>query len=186
MSRPLSAHKHVGREPFTRTVISPFGGYVQVPVPAAPATVHAQTMRTRDPAKAARMTMNPAKAAAGSLQMGTREYGTGGSYAFREKVNGVVPGYSGHRPGARDVSHTMAFGGVPTFNGPRMTRPPGQGMHMDNRPATAWQEYGRGWKQEEPGDSRTDEFRDTCAAASRTVRCNVLGAPSVLCVLLRI
>ena len=161
MSRPLSAHKHFEREPFTRSVISEFGGYVQVPVPAPPPAVHAQTMRTKDPAQAARMTMNPAKAAAGHLRMRSREYGTGGSYTFREKVNGVVPGYAGHRPGARDLHHTMAYGGVPTFNPPQLSRPPGQGEHMSNRPSTAWQESGRGWKPEEPGDSRTDDFRNT-------------------------
>ena len=46
------------------------------------------------------------------------EYGTGAAYSFRESVGGVVPGYAGHRPGARDVHHKMAFGGVPTFNDP--------------------------------------------------------------------
>lgn len=161
MSRPHSANKHVMREPFTRTVISEFGGYMQIPVPAAPAAIHAQTLRTTDPAKAARMTMNPAKAAAGHLKMDTREYGIGGDYGFRGRVGGVVPGYAGHRPGARDLSHTMAFGGVPTFNPPQLNRPPGQGQSMNNRPTTAWQEYGHGWKQEEPDDSRTNEFRDT-------------------------
>uniref|UniRef100_A0A7S2HEH4 Ciliary microtubule inner protein 2A-C-like domain-containing protein n=1 Tax=Haptolina brevifila TaxID=156173 RepID=A0A7S2HEH4_9EUKA len=55
----------------------------------------------------------------------------------------------------------MPFGGMPQFTPPQLTRPPGQGVQLDNRPATTWQEYGRAWKNEEPGDSRTDAYRDT-------------------------
>ena len=88
-----------------------------------------------------------------------RSYGTGGSYTFRERVGGVLPGYTGHRPGARDVHHKMAFGGVPTFNHPRSPVPPGQGEHLHNRPTTGFQEYGRGWKVPEENLS-TDRFRD--------------------------
>ena len=162
MSKPLSAHRHVQREPYSRSVISPFGGYVQVPVPAAPHILHAGTSRVpRDPASVARTTLNPAKAAAGHADMDSREYGTGGRYTFRERVGGVVPGYQGHRPGARDVHHTMSFGGVPTFNPRVVQRPPGQGAHLDNNPSTTWQEIGRGWKPEDPGDSRSDGFRNT-------------------------
>jgi hypothetical protein len=161
MSKPLSAHRHVGREPYTRAMISPFGGYVQVPVPSAPMALHRQTTRTSDPASVARTTLNPAKAANGHAEMHTRNYGTGGAYTFRERVGGVVPGYAGHRPGARDVAHTMAYGGVPTFNKPTLHRPPGQGQQLDNRPTTAWQEIGRSWKQDEPGDSRSGEFLST-------------------------
>ena len=162
MSKPLSAHRHAPREPYTRSVLSPFGGYVQVPVPAAPTILHRGTSRVeRDPASVARTTLNPAKAAAGHAGMHTREYGTGGAYTFREAVGGVVPGYAGHRPGARDVHHKMSFGGVPAFNPPRVSYPPGQGAHLDNNPSTHWQEIGRSWKPEEPGDSKSDAFRDT-------------------------
>lgn len=156
MSKPLSALKHVPREPYTRAVISEFGGYVQVPVPAG---VYTQTSRA-DPARVARVTLNPQKEAAGHAYMDTREYGTGAPYTFRQRVGGVMPGYAGHRPGSREVHNKMAFGGVPTFNPPQLRRPPGQGMALDNRPATSFHEIGRGWKDEEPGDSRTDSFRD--------------------------
>ena len=154
MSRPLSAHGHIDREPYGRAVISPFGGYVHVPVPAPPQN----KMRPYDGAKAARTTLNPAKAAAGHAEMHSREYGTGGKYAFREAVKGVLPGYAGHRPGARDVHHTMAFGGVPTFNTPRSRTPPGQGSRLNNRPTTSFQELGCGWKL--PEEKPNENFRD--------------------------
>jgi len=105
--------------------------------------------------------LNPCKAANGHANMHSREYGTGASYTFRDRVDGIMPGYAGHRPGSREIHHAMAYGGVPTFNPPKLRRPPGQGVQLDNRPATSWQEYGRAWKNEEPGDSRTDDFRDT-------------------------
>jgi hypothetical protein len=159
MSKPLSAHRHVQREPFTRAVISPFGGYVQVPVPKAPPAVHTQTSRTTDPSSLARTTLNPAKAAAGHAEMNSHNYGTGAPYTFRVRVGGVMPGYSGHRPGARDVAHRMAYGGVPTFNAAPVRRPPGQGQHLSNNPTTSWSEIGHGWKEREPGDSRSDEFK---------------------------
>jgi len=123
---------------------------VNVPVPAPP--------HPSDPAKSARTTMNPAKAASGHALMHTRDYGTGASYTFRDSVGGVVPGYAGHRPGARDVHHKMAFGGVPTFNHPRLRTPPGQGARLDNRPTTNFQEYGVGWKV--PEERPNENFRE--------------------------
>ena len=77
-----------------------------------------------DPAKSARTQLNPAKAAAGHAEMHTRNYGVGAAYTFRENVKGVMPGYAGHRPGARDISHKMAYGGVATFNPPSSRTPP--------------------------------------------------------------
>ena len=53
----------------------------------------------------------------------------------------------------------MAFGGVPTFNPPRMTRPPGQGEHLHQRPSTSFQELGKGWKVPAQ-ELSTDQFRD--------------------------
>jgi len=155
MSKPLSAHRHVQTEEYGRALISPFGGYVHVPVPAP---VHAAP----DLARVARTTLNPTKAAAGHAEMDRRghgAYGTGASYTFRDRVGGVMPGYSGHRPGARDVDSKMAFGGVPTFNPPRMTRPPGQGEHLHQRPSTSFQELGKGWKVPAQ-ELSTDQFRD--------------------------
>ena len=158
MSRPLSAHGHLKVEPYGRALVSPFGGYVHVPVPAPPNYAGHNRIGT-DGAKAARTMLNPAKAAAGHSMMNTREYGTGGSYEFREAVRGVVPGYAGHRPGARDVHHKMAYGGVATFNDTRGTStPPGQGARMGNRPTTTWQETGRGWKV--PEERPNENFRD--------------------------
>jgi hypothetical protein len=91
--------------------------------------------------------------------MNSREYGTGGSYPFRERVGGVLPGYAGNRPGARDVHHKMAYGGVPTFSPPRSARAPGQGQHLEKRPTTSFQEYGKGWKV--PDDTlSTDRYRE--------------------------
>ena len=102
MSKPLSAHKHVPREPYSRAQISEFGGYYQVPVPAAPDAINNQTSRYQpDPSSVARQTFNPCKAAAGHARMNTREYGTGEPYKFREQVGGIMPGYAGHRPGSR-------------------------------------------------------------------------------------
>ena len=72
MSRPLSAHAHVPKEEYGRAVISPFGGYVQVPVPRPP--TNAQTSRSPvDEAKQARMNLNPAKAAGGHAEMHSRQ-----------------------------------------------------------------------------------------------------------------
>lgn len=92
--------------------------------------------------------------------MHTQNYGTGAPYTFRERVGGIVPGYGGHRPGARDVHHRMAYGGVPVFNRPSSATPPGQGTHLDKRPTTAFQEYGRGWKVPDETLS-TDRFRES-------------------------
>ena len=116
-------------------------------------------MSPSDPAVSARTRQNPAKAASGHGMMHTRDYGTGGAYAFRERVGGVVPGYAGHRPGARDISHKMAYGGVPTFNHPRSRTPPGQGSRLDNRPTTSFQEYAQGWKV--PEERPNEEYRDS-------------------------
>ena len=88
MSKPLSAHRHVQTEEYGRALISPFGGYVHVPVPAP---VHAAP----DLARVARTTLNPTKAAAGHAEMDRRghgAYGTGASYTFRDRVGGVMPG----------------------------------------------------------------------------------------------
>ena len=156
MSRPLSAHGHVQVEQYGRAVISPFGGYVHVPVPAPPS--HVGVRGRGDPAQSARTSLNPAKAAGGHVEMHTRNFGTGAAYTYRESVRGVVPGYAGHRPGARDVHHKMAYGGVPTFNPPSSRTPPGQGRRLDNRPTTAFQEYGRGWKV--PEERPNETFRD--------------------------
>ena len=58
-----------------------------------------------------------------------------------------MPGYAGHRPGAQDVHHKMAYGGVPTFINPRARTPPGQGAQLSNRPTTSFQEMGCGWNE---------------------------------------
>lgn len=158
MSKPLSAHRHTPLEQYHRAVISPFGGFTNVPVPAPPSEAQSSHM-VPDHARTARTTLNPAKAAGGHAEMNSRNYGTGAAYTFRERVGGVMPGYSGHRPGARDVHHKMAYGGMPTFNRPSSARAPGQGMHLDNRPTTAFQEYGRGWKVPDETLS-TDRFRE--------------------------
>ena len=102
MSKPLSAHRHTPLEQYHRAVISPFGGFTNVPVPAPPSEAQSSHM-VPDHARTARTTLNPAKAAGGHAEMNSRNYGTGAAYTFRERVGGVMPGYSGHRPGARDV-----------------------------------------------------------------------------------
>ena len=52
-------------------------------------------------------------------------------------------GYSGHRPGARDISSAMAVGGVPLFHRPTDGRTVlGQGSALGNRESTTWQEIG--------------------------------------------
>lgn len=69
-------------------------------------------------------------------------------FDFQRKVKGVMPGYTGHRPGARDVFHVSTFGGVkPFLDGPgqiggrsrdqfiHSERPTGQGQ-TTNRPTT--------------------------------------------------
>ena len=64
-----------------------------------------------------------------------------GHNMHRTRAGGWIVGYSGHRPMAREVTHTMAFGGVPLFHrldGPR--RIPGQGTQLGNRDTTTWQE----------------------------------------------
>ena len=104
MSRPLSAHGHLPVEGYSRSVVSPFGGYVNVPVPAPPDYAARGREGRMDPAKSARTQLNPAKAAAGHAEMHTRNYGVGAAYTFRENVKGVMPGYAGHRPGAREDS----------------------------------------------------------------------------------
>ena len=153
----MSAHRHVPKEPYSRALLSPFGGYLKVPVPAPPQNVMGVA---KDGAAVARTTLNPAKAAGGHSMMQTRDYGTGEAYSFRERVGGVLPGYAGHRPGARDVSHKMAYGGTPQFNNPHDPPVPGQGQHLDNRASTNFQEYGKGWKV--PDDTlSTDRFRDS-------------------------
>ena len=38
---------------------------------------------------------------------------TGSQTSYRKQVNGIVPGYAGHRPGATDVYGEAAFGDVP-------------------------------------------------------------------------
>ena len=157
--QPLSAHRHIDKEPYSRSLISPFGGYVNVPVPAPPQAKNMMRAQAQDPASVSRRTLNPAKAAAGHSMMHTREYGTGEPFSFRERVNGVVPGSAGHRPGARDVHHKMAFGGVPTFNDSSDPPVPGQGRQLRNRPTTSFQEYGKGWKVPHETLS-TDRFRD--------------------------
>lgn len=70
----------------------------------------------------------------------------------RDRAGGWMVGYAGHRPGARDVSNTMAYGGVPLFHrydGPRAV--PGQGTNMVNRATTAWQEIAPTLKDAAPG-----------------------------------
>jgi len=157
MSKPLSAHRHARTEEYSRAVISPFGGYKEMPVPAPP--MHPAHGGPADPAHQSRTQLNPAKAAGGHAMMRSRDYGTGAEYNFREAVGGVMPGYAGHRPGARDVNHKMAFGGVPTFNPPSQRTPPGQGARLDNRPTTAFHEYGVGWKM--PEERGNEDFRAT-------------------------
>ena len=71
-----------------------------------------------------------------------------------------MPGYAGHRPGAQDVHHKMACGGVPTFINPRARTPPGQGAQLSNRPTTSFQEMGCGWKRPEDKSASSEPFRE--------------------------
>ena len=59
----------------------------------------------------------------------------------RAKVGGWIVGYSGHRPKAREVVNTMAYGGVPLFHRMDESRfAPGQGQQLKNRNTTTWME----------------------------------------------
>jgi hypothetical protein len=55
----------------------------------------------------------------------------------RAKVGGWIVGYSGHRPKAREVVNTMAYGGVPLFHRMDESRlAPGQCQQLKNRNTT--------------------------------------------------
>ena len=83
-----------------------------------------------------------------------------GQYAFASKVGGVVPGYSGHRPGSQRMYFKSAFGGISAVGGGQRGREPigGSKGHMTGQGApgshkknpgyetTAWCELGTSWK----------------------------------------
>ena len=48
-----------------------------------------------------------------------------GSYSFLSKVNGILPGYGGFRPGNRRLSFKTGFGGVPKPAGTTRFKPDG-------------------------------------------------------------
>ena len=89
--------------------------------------------------------------------------GEGEAYAFLSKVNGVVPGYGGHRPGAAAVCSASAYGGVPHPKGAQCHAPgdwrqaphsglqAGQGDRLRRGCATTqWMELGTEYKPPEP------------------------------------
>lgn len=85
------------------------------------------------------------------------------TYPFLDRVGGVLPGYSGHRPGEKNVCYKSTYGGVPRPSGAERNksgqwepRPqvlctpgngPGQGQHLGNNPTTQWMEVGIDWKE---------------------------------------
>ena len=80
--------------------------------------------------------------------------------AFRERVGGIMPGYSGHHPGAREPFAGPSQGGVPFKM--EQDHTPGQGHRLDNRPTTTWTAYvrgGDGEKMNQVAPSGTDIFR---------------------------
>ena len=80
--------------------------------------------------------------------------------SFIERVGGVVPGYAGHRPQARDIVAQPACGNVPFKMEPRTM--PGQGEHLRNRPTTSWTSFltdGTGKKVMLDKPSVTDVFK---------------------------
>lgn len=123
MSRPVSALPGVHLEAHSKVVISKFGGHLQQGVPKPPSVFVQHREPAARPASppparagpAGRREVNPAKAQATLFDVASKPAGTGSAYPFRDAVGGIVPGYAGHRPGSRDVSHSMSFGGVPTF-----------------------------------------------------------------------
>lgn len=86
------------------------------------------------------------------------------TYAFLERVNGVVPGYSGFRPGAKTICFKSGYGGVPRPTGssrvsdgsrewvrnPMPPPAPGQGENLSKKPTTSWMELGTEWKEAAP------------------------------------
>ena len=93
----------------------------------------------------------------------TRE-STHAPYEFLSRVNGVVPGYAGHRPGAKHINFRAGNGGVPRPSGAHCVKPgtwernpvtlaPGQGEHLHKivpgYATTAWSDLGIDWKAPE-------------------------------------
>jgi hypothetical protein len=111
---------------YVRPVISRFGGMVKQGTAVAIPPQHPGGLR---------------KAAFQKRLEPTDGKGAPGMNAHRQRVAGWMVGYSGHRPGAREVTHTMACGGVPLFHNPDNNRQTlGQGAYLANRPTTSWQE----------------------------------------------
>lgn len=112
--------------PHIRTVISRYGGVIRQ---AAAVAIPPQTKGGYSRALHVTRSTQP-------------QDGKGhGDNSNRDRAGGWLVGYSGHRPGARDIHNTMACGGVPLFhstNGPRPIL--GQGVALADRPTTSWQE----------------------------------------------
>uniref|UniRef100_A0A7S2N7L8 Uncharacterized protein n=1 Tax=Haptolina brevifila TaxID=156173 RepID=A0A7S2N7L8_9EUKA len=111
-----------------RTVISRYGGVIKQ---AAAVAIPQQTVGGFRSGVAMKQTVNDPGHGKGSPNLNSH----------RERAGGWMVGYSGHRPGARDITHTMAGGGVPLFHRPEGSRQQlGQGIALDHRPTTAFQE----------------------------------------------
>lgn len=98
---------------------------------------------------------------------------------FAQRVGGIMPGYRGHRPGAREIVSTPAYGGLPFRMDP--DRLPGQGEQLSNRPTTSWIAHLRGSSGERVNQdvpSVTDEFRDGIGGVKIGYTGFVPGAPS--------
>ena len=73
--------------------------------------------------------------------------------AFLDSVGGVVPGYTGYRPGARQRQFKSTSGGVVDEHGrPRFSTTRGQGRRIESRNTTSFRELGRSWKPPEAVD----------------------------------
>ena len=105
------------------------------------------------------------------------------SYGFLGKVGGVVPGYSGHRPGHQHVYFKSATGGVPAVGGGQRQREPvggtqgqmlGQGTRgKEARETTAWREIGTSWKP--PDDTKLKSANQQYLASSGGVKTGYTG-----------
>ena len=132
----VGTNSHAVEGTHMRTVISKFGGVIKQGTAVAIPKQEVGGLRASN----FRQTLNPSDGKGLGLNV------------QRDRAGGWMVGYAGHRPGARDVSNTMAYGGVPLFHrydGPRSTL--GQGTNMVNRATTAWQEIAPTLKDATPG-----------------------------------
>ena len=90
-------------------------------------------------------------ATAGSSNMSNAlpKYRTGNEYQYRAAVGGFIPGYKGHRPGARKLVGETSFGGVPR-DLERAGLRPGAGMGFGPRETTSNMELGCSYPKRHP------------------------------------